>query len=317
MTTSTPSPSQPTSILLLGAGELGTALLPHLSSLPAVYITVGVRSPHKHSHLKASNVDVAQVDLSAHSPTLIPTLASHSILITATGFAQSPGSVTKLAEEVLEAGRLRKERGQGRLWFFPWQWGVDYDVTLDGNGLMPLFGEQESVRRLLRSRAEENNVTWTVVSTGIFMSFLFEEFWGIVDRRSKDGHVVVRCLADWEHRVTVTDVADIGRVLKRILMKEVESEDRVVYVAGDTIAYGELADVVGRVTGCEVERETWSINCLEEEVKRDPENGIKKYRLVFAQNGVWWEKERTVNWKLGVQMVDVEMYARKLFHEQK
>jgi uncharacterized protein YbjT (DUF2867 family) len=171
-----------------------------------------------------------------------------------------------------------------------------------------LFGEQKRVRDLLREKAEESNVKWTVVSTGIFMSFLFEESWGIVDRAG----MTVRALRDWSHKVTVTDVQDIGRVLARILAGDVDTDNRVVYVAGDTVSYGELADIVSKVTGKEVERVAWSIPYLKERVAEDPEDGLKKYRLVFSRDGVWWDKEQTVNTKLGLVMVDVETYARKL-----
>jgi uncharacterized protein YbjT (DUF2867 family) len=286
-----------TKILLLGAGELGTSFLPHLSALPNTHITLAVRSPSNYSHLASSTVFSTALDITSDSTSLAETFSQHDILISATGFGQDPSTVLKLANEVLEAGRLKKARGEGKLWFFPWQWGVDYDVTGDGQGLMPLFGAQKDARDLLRAEAEAAHVKWTVVSTGIFMSFLFEQFWGIVDRsREEQGSVVVRALGDWNHKVTVTDVHDIGRVLARILSGDVDAENKVIYVAGDTVSYGELADIVVRVSGMSVEKEVWSVPYLEEEeLRKDPEDGIKKYRLVFAREGVWWDMDQTVN----------------------
>jgi glutamyl-tRNA reductase len=120
----TPSRPSPTRILLLGAGELGLALLSHLATLPSVDITIGVRSPEKHSHLASSTVALLHLDLTAASNTLIPLLNNYSIIISATGFTSTPGSVTKLAAEVLAAGQLRQKRGEGELWFFPWQWAL-------------------------------------------------------------------------------------------------------------------------------------------------------------------------------------------------
>ena len=214
---------------------------------------------------------------------------------------------------MLEAGKIREARGKGKVWFFPWQWGVDYDVTLDAGGMMLLFSAQKRVRELLRAEAREANVKWTIVSTGIFMSFLFEGFWGVVDRKRGDGRVGVRALRDWVHGVTVTDVSDIGRVLGRIVAGDVEAEDRVVYVAGETVSYGDLVGIVARASGREVEKEVWSMEYLEEEVKKDAEDGIKKYRLVFAGDGVCWDKKGTVNEALGMEMMGVEEYAKKLF----
>ncbi|KAL1594763.1 hypothetical protein SLS59_008575 [Nothophoma quercina] len=252
MTSTTPT-REITKILLLGAGELGTAFLPHISSLPNTHVTIGVRSPSKYTHLQASNIDLTPIDLTSPSPALSQTFAAYNTIISATGFVSSPGSVTKLAQEVLGAGRLREKKGQGRLWYFPWQWGVDYDVTLDGNGLMPLFGEQKAVRDLLRSEAEKSGVHWTV------------------------------------------------------------AENRVVYVAGDTVTYNDVASIVEKVVGHQVVREKWSVEHLQEELRRDPEDEIKKYRLVFAGEGVYWEKEKAVNWELGMDMMGVEAYAKKVF----
>jgi hypothetical protein len=300
----------PNKILLLGAGELGTAFLPHLSSLPNTHITIGIRSPQKYTHLSSPNISLAAIDLSSGSDQLASTFSEYDILISATGFGQTPSSILKLANEVLSAGRIKKARNEGKLWFFPWQFGVDYDITLDGFGLMPLFGTQKSVRDLLRQQAQTCNVKWTIVSTGIFMSFLFEPFWGIVE---SEGRIKVKALRNWQHKVTVTDVHDIGRVMGRIVAGDIDGENEVLYVAGDTVSYGDLADIVGRVSGKEVEKEEWSIEYLEEEVKKDPEDGIKKYRLVFARDGVWWDKKGTVNEELGMGMMGVEEYARKLF----
>ena len=306
--------SPQTAILLLGAGELGTAFLSHLSALPNTHITIGIRSPSRYTHLQSPNISLTAIDLSSPSASLAETFSAYDILISATGFGAGPSTVLKLAEEALLAGKIRKEQGKRRLWFFPWQWGVDYDVIGDGEGMMPLFGAQRDVRNFLRRKAEESNVKWTVVSTGIFMSFLFEQFWGIMDRsEEEEGKVVVRCLKDWDHKVTVTDVNDIGRVLARVIAGDVEAEDRVLYIAGDTISYRQLADIVKRVSGKQVEQEVWSIEHLKKELGSAPEDGIKKYRLVFARDGVWWEMDRTVNKALDMDMMDVETFAKRLF----
>lgn len=254
------------------------------------------------------------MDLSSPSSALSETFSNSDILISATGFGQTPESILKLCNEVLDAGRIRNEGGKGRIWFFPWQFGVDYDVTLDGQGLMPLFGAQKEVRDLLRSSARESNVKWTIVSTGILTSFLFEQFWGIVDRsKEAEGKVMVRALGDWQHKITVTHVHDIGRLMGRIVAGDLDSENQVVYVAGDTVTYGELASIIARASEKEVEKEAWSIRYLEEELRKDPENGIKKYRLVFARNGVWWNRKGTVNEVLEMKMMSVEEYAKELF----
>ncbi|KAF2689859.1 NAD(P)-binding protein [Lentithecium fluviatile CBS 122367] len=303
--------SNPAQILLIGAGELGTAFLPHLSALPNTKVTLGVRTPSKYTQLAGPDVTLTALDITGPSDELSKTFAQYDIVISATGFGQSAGTVTKLANEILEAGKLRKKAKKERLWFFPWQWGVDYDIIGDGEGLMPLFGEQKGVRNLLREKSFESHVNWTIVSTGIFMSFIFEQFWGIVDREGDQ--VTMRAFRDWNHKVTVTDVRDIGKVLARVVAGDVESENQVVYAAGDTVSYGQLADLVERIMEKKVEREKWSIPHLQAELAKDPDNLIKRYRLVFARDGVWWDKELSANHKLQIPATNVETYARELF----
>lgn len=306
--------SSKTQILLLGAGELGTAFLPHLSSLPNIHITIGVRTPSKYTHLTSHN-NITLIPLNTNSPSseLSSLFADYDIVISCTGFGQPISTFPKLTNEILQAGKLRKEAGKGRLWFFPWQWGLDYDQTGDGEGLMPLFGVQVQVRNLLREQASACNVKWTIVSTGIFMSFLFEQFWGVVDREGEQ--ITVRALRDWDHKVTVTDVNDIGKVLGRVVAGDLKDEDcdnRIVYAAGDTVSYAQLADIVERVTGKAVKREKWTIQYLEEELAKDPADDIKKYRVVFARpRGIWWDKEVSANYRLGIPVTGVETYAKE------
>lgn len=300
-----------TKILLLGAGELGTAFIPHLSALADTHVTVAIRTPSKYTNLESPKTSLLSLDLTVPSESLIPTLAQFDIVISCTGFGQSPSTLKKLANEILAAGELRKKTGNSRLWFFPWQWGVDYDVTGDGEGLMPLFGAQVEVRNLLRARAEASNVKWTVISTGVFMSFLFEDWWGVVHRGQK-GNLTVRALRSWKHKVTVTNVSDIGKVLGRVIAGDVAAENRVLYAAGDTVSYGQLADIVERVTGKKVEREEWSIDHLKEELTKDPDDAIKRYQWVFARDGVWWDKDGTANHRLGIVCTDVETYAKQI-----
>ncbi|KAF3038399.1 hypothetical protein E8E11_004432 [Didymella keratinophila] len=307
-------PPQRTQILLIGLGELGYALYIHLSSLPNTHITLGIRSPSKHTHLSSPTTSLLELDVTSPSPTIIPLLSRFDIIISATGYGKSEDRLPKLAHEVLAAGKLRKEQSKSKIWFFPWQYGCDYDVTGDVGGLMPLFGVQKEIRGLLKEKAEEAGVQWTVVSTGLFMSFLFEPFWGIVDRsrEAEGGKITVRCLRGWEHGVSVTDVSDIGRVLKRILESDVEAKNTVLHVGGDMVTYGDLADIMERVSGREVRREAWSVEHLQNDLQQDPEDQINKYRVAFAGEGVFWPMERTVNHRLGMEMTTVETYAKKL-----
>ena len=81
--------------------------------------------------------------------------------------------------------------------YLPWQFGLDYDAIGRGSG-QDLFDEQIDVRDLLRSQqGQEGETEWVIVSTGLFLSFLFENGF-FVDAR------------DLERRATVTALGGSG-----------------------------------------------------------------------------------------------------------
>lgn len=80
--------------------------------------------------------------------------------------------------------------------YFPWQFGVDYDVVGTGSG-QQVWDEQLEVRHLLRA---QKATEWVIVSTGIFTSYLFDSGFGVVDAATK----TVRALGDWRYAVTLT-----------------------------------------------------------------------------------------------------------------
>lgn len=84
------------------------------------------------------------------------------------GFVAGAGTQIKITRAVLEAGVSR---------YFPWQFGVNYDVVGKGSG-QPVWDEQYDVRTLLR---EQNTTQWVIVSTGMFTSFLFEPAFDVVN----------------------------------------------------------------------------------------------------------------------------------------
>ena len=97
-----------------------------------------------------------------------------------------------------------------------------------------------------------------------------------------------------------------------IVFAEPRFRNEVVYIAGDTVSYGQVADIVERVTGKNVKRELWGIDFLKAESTADPENVTKKYRVVFAEGkGLSWGLETTFNGKRGNEVTDVESFAEK------
>lgn len=307
--------SHDNAILVLGAGELGMAVLRNLvqraapaGTSVAVLLrpsTIDSADPVKQkdvAELRSLGVDLIPGDLADQS---IAALASvferFNAVISCTGFVGGTGTQLKIARAVLDAGVPR---------YFPWQFGVDYDVIGRGSA-QDLFDEQLDVRDLLRS---QKRTEWVIVSTGMFTSFLFEPSFGVVDLAQG----TVNALGDWSNAVTVTTAEDIGALTTEIVFSEPGIANQVVYVAGDTVTYRQLADTIDTLLGRVVVRNEWSVPELKRQLAEEPLNPLRKYRVVFAQGrGVAWDKRSTFNAQRGFTTCGLEEWMRNnlLIHE--
>jgi len=325
--------STPVSILILGAGELGLAMLRAFAAKAPTskyHLTVALRPST--ASLPASDpkifpihslphIAILPCDLAASSRSeLTAAFTPFNVVICCTGYDSnsSTGGVglqTKITNAVLATGTVDL--------FVPWQFGVDYD-TIGRGSAQDSFDEQLDVRDLLRN-AKKNGVKtdWIIVSTGMFTSFLFEPWFGVVGKDQEGGWTVAP-LGKWSDRVTVTGPGDIGRVTAEIIERAVKEgadgrggvqgkvvRNQVLFVAGDTVTYEKLAQVVGEVTGKTVRMgEEVSLEQAGEELRKDPGNVVKKYRAVWVNgNGVSWPLEETYNARNDIPMEDVKTWA--------
>jgi hypothetical protein len=295
------------SILVLGAGELGLCVLEALASHPkrqrvSVLVrqaTLDSAAPEKKKlvqRIQSLNVGAEAADIvDASVADLAAVFSKYDIVISCNGMGLPAGTQLKLLEAVLQAKVKR---------FFPWQFGMDYDVIGQGSS-QDLFDEQLEVRKRLRAQDE---VDWTIVSTGLFMSFLFLADFGVVDFGTK----TVRALGSWENKITITTPADIGRVTADVVLDPRGISKQVVYTAGDTISYGALASLLDEHFQTQFKREVWDAEELKRQMEQDPSTMVK-YRDTFAQGrGVAWDKEGTVNAERGIEMMDVKGYLEGL-----
>jgi hypothetical protein len=299
-----------TQILVLGAGELGMAVLRSLAKHVALHsgttLTVLLRpstiasdSPGKQqdiAELQSLGISLLPGDLVVDSTANLSGLFKdfHTV-IGCTGFVAGRHIQVKLAQAALDAGVKR---------YFPWQFGVDYDLIGRGSA-QDLFDEQLDVRDLLRS---QDRIEWVIVSTGMFTSFLFEPSFGVVDL----AHNSVHALGSWENVVTVTTPEDIGILTAEIVFDEPRIVNSIVFTAGDSITYAQLADIVDSVLGRKVQRAEWSVPRLKAELADDPANPIRKYRVVFAEGrGVSWEVGKTFNAQRRIEVVNVERWVQE------
>jgi hypothetical protein len=126
-------------MLVLGAGELGMAVLRQLilhrtdttDSLtvlvsPASLDTPGPEQARNYDALRAAQVHLLPFDLAACSDDdLLALFSRFHTVINCTGFVAGHGTQTRLTNAALRAGVAR---------YFPWQFGVDYDIVGKGSG---------------------------------------------------------------------------------------------------------------------------------------------------------------------------------------
>lgn len=299
--------TMPSSVLVLGAGELGMAVLCALTNHPkrsqttkiAVVLrqaTLDSAAPEKRkniSTLQSWGVAFEAADVQQATVDQLATLfGQYHTVISCTGMELPSGTQTKFAQAAIQGGVKR---------YFPWQFGMDYDAIGEGSS-QDLFDEQLAVRKILRS---QQATQWVIVSTGLFMSFLFVAAFGVVDLEDK----VLRGLGTWDTQITVTTPEDIGRITADVILDVQDVGSEVVFTAGDTVSYGQVADMVEkRFPSQNFKRELWDLTSLQKQMDEDA-NVMVKYRDTFAHGvGVAWDKARTINVKRGINVTDLQGY---------
>lgn len=297
-------------VLVLGAGQLGIAVLEHLVPAatqlngivsvivsPASWDKQGKLRSHMHQKLADAGAEFISVDVAASTIESLKThFANFDTVVNCMGFVAGAGTQIKITRAVLEAGVSR---------YFPWQFGVNYDVVGKGSG-QPVWDEQYDVRTLLR---EQNTTEWVIVSTGMFTSFLFEPAFDVVNLSEK----TINALGGWDTQVTVTSPADIGRLTTDIYLHEPRIANEVVFVAGETTSYGRLAETVEHVTKQTFTKGILTLPALQDALRSNPDDQMLRYRTAFARgDGMWWPMSDTYNARNKIQTQNIESWLRAL-----
>ena len=296
-------------ILVLGAGELGLPVLRNLArrakDITGAKVSVLLRASAVESTDSGKQRDVAEIhnlgigivvgDLVKSSVDgLAAVFAHYDTVIGCAGYAAGINTPMKLARAALQARIPR---------YFPWQFGVDFDVIGRGSP-QDIFDAQLDVRELLRS---QDQTEWVIISTGMFMSYLFEPEFGVVDLKNS----AIHALGSLDTAVTLTTPDDIGVLTASIVFAQPRIRNEIVFLAGDTVTYGEVADKLQAALGRPFSRSEWTEQYLLYELTRDPQNMMRKYRAAFAQGrGVAWEKSVTFNQRHAIPVTDVSSWIR-------
>ncbi|MCM7490432.1 aromatic alcohol reductase [Enterobacter hormaechei] len=291
-------------ILVLGAGELGLPVLRNLAlrakDVKGTKISVLLREstltsdePGKKlviKEIRNLGINIVTGDLVKSSVDDLASLfAQFDTVVGCTGYAAGINTPMKLAQAALQARIPR---------YFPWQFGADFDAIGRGSP-QDIFDAQIDVRDLLRSQHETE---WVIISTGIFMSYLFEPDFGVVDLQND----TVQALGSVDNTMTLTTPDDIGMLTAAIVFKTPRIRNEIVYIAGDTLTYADVADKLQSALGRPFSCTEWSEQYLMDKLALNPQDMMSKYRAVFAQGrGVAWDKKQTFNERHNIPVTDV------------
>ncbi|WP_117311817.1 aromatic alcohol reductase [Stenotrophomonas sp. G4] len=296
------------SILVLGAGELGMPVIRNLARMAnnhGATISVMLRNasiestlPEKRAvidEIRSLGVALVPGDLvKATVNELAELFSRYDTVIGCAGYAAGLDTPMKVARAAVKSGIPR---------YFPWQFGADFDAIGRG-GPQDLFDAQLDVRDYLRAQAA---MDWVVISTGMFTSYLFEPEFGVIDLANRSVHA----LGSGANSVTLTSPDDIGTMTAQIMFHSPPIRNEIVYLAGDTIRYEELPEILEEHFGEAFSYSVWSTPQLMQELADDPSNMIKKYRAVFAQGkGVSWDKDLTFNVKAGAKLEGIRDWMK-------
>lgn len=302
-------------ILVIGAGELGMPVLRNVvrrsAEVSGSVVDVLLRETTIDSTLPTKQRDLAEIrDLGigivrgdlvdSTVDDLAAVFADYDTVIGCTGITAGLDTPMKVAQAALQAQLPR---------YFPWQFGVDFDVIGRGSP-QDIFDSQLDVRDLLRS---QHDTEWVIISTGMFMNYLFDAGSGMVDLPNR----TVNALGSADTAVTVTTPEDIGALTAEILFAEPRIRDEIVFVAGDTITYGQLAETLETELGEPFDLRIWPEQLLMAELAADPDDMTRKYRAVFAQGrGVAWDKSDTFNARHDIPTTTLRQWVAQNLAEQ-
>lgn len=296
-------------ILIIGAGELGMAMIKAFvgsrKTHPDIQLSVLLRPAAGHSsqpaHLQRDKqlaewgIEVVTADLSRDDETSLAQLFKRfNAVINCSGFAGGAGTQLRISQAVISAGVDR---------YFPWQFGVDYDRIGMGSG-QPVWDEQLQVRQLLR---QQSATAWVIISTGMFISFLFEPDFGVIEIENQK----LFALGAADYALTLTTAEDIGRLTADIFFYQPAIKNDIIYTAGDTVTYKQLTQLLSEHFSRPFTLEVRSHEQLQR--RRSLQGDVASaYQLAFArESGIAWPKSKSWNARRGIEVTDVKRWLQE------
>jgi nucleoside-diphosphate-sugar epimerase len=285
-------------IVLVGAnGTLGPFILNALLSAQCFDVTILSRATSK--SIYPSSVHIVAISNDPPTEELVQALRGQDAIVVAFSGAIFDLQL-RLADAAVLAGVKR---------FIPADYGSCDSSSPRALSLMPLYVTKQKVRQYLQKLAAENSLTWTSIVNGHFFDYGLASrllAFDIIEKRATifDGG---------EIRWSATTLNTIGLAVARVLQKEKETSNRMLYIQSFCISQNELLESVEKVAGKgwqikNVASEEYIKN-LKAETDRDPSNSEALEDLVGIigmLDANWESKNDFANELLGLEAEDLD-----------
>ena len=294
-------------VTLVGAnGKLGRAILYALLSADTFTVTVLSRSssPSKYPE----SVHVARVSDDFAEEEVIQALRGQDALVVAFAGSNSDLQI-RLASAAAQAGVAR---------FVPADFGSCDSSSPRALQLIPLYRAKQQVRRHLQQLATASStsrLSWTSLVCGHFFDYGLRSGLLQFDLEARRARILDGGAIRW----SATTLATVATAVVRVLQREDETRNRMLYIQSFCVTQNEVLGSLERATG-----QKWEVEHVDSEefisevkakVDADPGNKEDRENLVSAVGIVdanWEGKEDFANSLLGLEGEDLDQVVEKV-----
>jgi putative NADH-flavin reductase len=294
-------------VTLVGAnGKLGPAILHALLCVGTFTVTVLSRTSSKSTY--PPSVHIARVSDDLPDDELVQVLRGQDAVVVVFAGSNSDLQI-RLADVAARAGVQR---------FIPADFGSCDSSSARALELVPLYRAKQKVRQHLEQLASgssqsSSRLSWTSLVCGHFFDYGLKSGLLLFDIEARKA----RILDGGEIKWSATTIETIATAVVRVLQKEDETKNRMLYIQSFCVTQNEVLRSLGRVMG-----QSWQVENVDSEEyirearvrldQRDPkaqENLVSALGIVDAN---WEGKDDFANSLLGLKTEDLDQVVRKV-----
>ena len=294
-------------VTLVGAnGKLGPAILHALLSAGTFTVTVLSRTSSKSTY--PPSVHVARVSDDLPDDELVQVLRGQDAIVVIFAGSNSDLQI-RLADAAARVGVQR---------FIPADFGSCDSNSARAVELIPLYQAKQKVRQHLEQLASDSSqsssrLSWTSLVCGHFFDYGLKSGLLQFDIEARKA----RILDGGEIKWSATTIETIATAVVRVLQKEDETKNRMLYIQSFCVTQNEVLKSLERVTG-----QSWQIENVDSDEyireakvrldQRDPKARVDLVSALGLVDANWEGKDDFANLLLGLKTEDLDQVVRKV-----